>query len=74
MEPIQLVERPIAERCLEAIIAVCELPPCGQKSKLIDCLLEVIDLALSPPFFIGGKLNDETDNDQTSTVEETTQG
>jgi len=73
-EPILFVEKPIADRCLEAIIAVCDLPACGQKSKLIDCLLEVIDLALNPPFFIGGKLNDGTDNDQTSPCEETAQG
>ena len=74
MEHFQIVEEPIVNRCLEAIIAVCGMPECGQKSKLIDCLLEVVDMALHPPMFIGGKLNDGTDNEQAATSSETSQG
>jgi hypothetical protein len=53
MEQIQLVEEPIVEKCLEAIIAVCGLTPSTQKTALIDCLVEVIDKTLNPPMIVG---------------------
>ena len=76
MEHFQIVEEPIANKCLEAIIAVCRLTPSSQKTAMIDCLVEVIDKSLNPPMFIGigGKLNDGTDNDQAATGEEPPQG
>jgi hypothetical protein len=73
MEQFQIVEEPIVNRCLEAIIAVCALPACGQKTKLIDCLVEVIDRAMNPPMFLGSNFGVGTNNEQAATGEEATQ-
>ena len=74
MEHFQVIEEPIVNRCLEAIVAVCALPPSTGKTALIDCLVEVIDKALNPPMLMGGNFGVGTNNDQTATGEETPQG
>jgi hypothetical protein len=74
MEQFQIIEEPVANRCLEAIIAVCALSPSTEKNALIDCLVEVIDRVMNPPMFLGSNFGVGTNNEQTSTGEETTQG